>query len=52
MYGTILIWNHPYIMSAEGLGEWGQKMIILAAVQYCISAGIMCGSKKSKNVVT
>ena len=39
-------------MSAERLGEWGQKMVILAAVQYCISAGIMNGSKKSKNVVT
>ena len=36
-------------MSAEGLGEWGQKMAILAAVQYCIFAGIVGGSKKTQH---
>ena len=41
----VYTWNYPYIMSAEGLGEWGQKMAILAAVQYCIFAGVVGGSK-------
>ena len=36
-------WDHPYIMSAKGLGGWGRKMAIFADVQYCIYADIVGG---------
>ena len=28
----ILLGDHPYIMSAKGLGGWGQKMAILLTI--------------------
>ena len=46
--------DHPYIMSAKGLGEWVQKMTILSDVQYCIYAEIVArwvGQKNSKNML-
>ena len=40
--------DHPYIMSAKGLGGWVQKMAMLADVQYYIYADIVGGSEKVK----
>jgi hypothetical protein len=37
---AILIRDHPYITSANGLGGWVRKMAIFAAVQYYIYANV------------
>ena len=41
--------NHPYIMSAKGLGGLGQKNGNFADVQYYVG---WVGQKKSKNTLT
>ena len=38
--------DHPYIMSAKGLGGWCWEIAIFADIQYCIYADIVDGSEK------